>query len=203
MTWFILHSIGIMAYAATGALVALESNYSFIGVFVLGLATSFGGSIIRNLLIGAPITTLWDGSTLAIALGTLTFIVLIPYKWFKHWKTWGLFFDSIGLASFALQGAMSAAAIHVHTGLIFISALFTGLGGGMIRDLFAQRRPLALKEEIHAILTLLCGACVWLGWTQPLQLTITVFTVVSLRMLAIKYQWHWHLPCNLRTHKIT
>ncbi|WP_243450044.1 TRIC cation channel family protein [Neobacillus terrae] len=60
MTWQVLHLIGIIAYAASGAFVALAARYSFIGVYVLGLTTSYGGAIIRNLIIGIPLSRIWD-----------------------------------------------------------------------------------------------------------------------------------------------
>jgi uncharacterized membrane protein YeiH len=202
MSWIVLHIIGIMAYAATGALVALEAEYSFVGVFVLGLVTSFGGAIIRNLIIEAPVSALWDSFTISIVLMTLTLIVLLPIKWIQHWKKWGLFFDSIGLASFALQGALSARHINDSLGLMLLSAMFTGLGGGMIRDLLAGRKPLALKEEIHAVLTLLCGVCIWLNWTNPIQLTLVVFGVVTIRMFAIHFKWRLPLPSSLKNKSI-
>jgi Predicted membrane protein len=189
MSWVVLHLIGIIAYAATGALVALESGYSFIGIFVLGLTTSFGGGIIRNLIIEAPVSDLWEANIIAVVFATLTILVLLPVKWIHHWKRWGLFFDSIGLASFALQGALSAKELHASLGLVLLSALFTGLGGGMIRDLLAGRKPLALKEEIHAVLTLICGLCIWLDWTHPIQLTLVIFSVVTIRILAVQQKW--------------
>lgn len=189
MSWVVLHFIGIIAYAATGALVAIEAGYSFIGVFVLGLTTSFGGGIIRNLIIDAPVSGLWEANIVAVVFATLTIIILLPVKWIHHWRRWGLFFDSIGLASFALQGALSASQLHNSLGLVLLSAIFTGLGGGMIRDLLAGRKPLALKEEIHAVLTLICGFCVWLDWTHPFQLTLVIFGVVTIRMLAIQLKW--------------
>lgn len=184
-----MHFIGIISYAATGALVALESGYSFIGIFLLGLTTSFGGGIIRNLIIDAPVSDLWEANIIAIVFAKLTIIVLLPVKWVHHWKKWGLLFDSIGLASFALQGALSAKQIHTSFGLVLLSALFTGLGGGMIRDLLAGRKPLALKEEIHAVLTLICGFCVWLNWTHPIQLTLVILSVATIRLLAVKHKW--------------
>lgn len=194
MTWTILIIIGITAYAASGALVAIEAEYSFVGVFVLGLTTAFGGGTIRNLLIGAPVSALWDSRTMAIVFATLTLIVLLPLKWTQHWKKWGLFFDSIGLATFALQGALTVKLIDGHLGLMLLAAMFTGLGGGMIRDLLAGKKPLALKEEIHAVLTMFCGVYVWMDWTSPLLLTLAVFIVVTIRMTAINYQFSFPSP---------
>jgi uncharacterized membrane protein YeiH len=199
MSWIVLHFIGIISYAASGAFIAIEAEYSFIGVYALGLTTSFGGALIRNVIIGAPVSELWDHSTILTVLTTLTFIVLLPLKWINHWKRWSLFFDSIGLASFALQGAMSAKEVfYDDLGVMVLASMFTGVGGGMIRDILAARKPLALKEEIHAILTVLCAICIWLGWSTPLQLTLIVIVVVALRMSAIRYQWRLHLPCTLK-----
>ncbi|TCP19315.1 putative membrane protein YeiH [Scopulibacillus darangshiensis] len=194
MSWIVLHIIGIIAYTASGALVAIESKYSFIGIFVLGLTTSFGGAIVRNLIIDAPVSGVWESNTMAIVFVTLTLLVFLPLKWVHHWKRWGLFLDSIGLATFALQGALSAKYAHDHLGLILLSAMFTGLGGGMIRDILAGRKPLALKEEVHAVLTLICGLCTWMGWIHPIQLTLVVFCIVTIRMFAVKFNWKLHLP---------
>jgi uncharacterized membrane protein YeiH len=199
MSWIVLHFIGIISYAASGAFVALEAEYSFVGVYALGLTTAFGGALVRNLIIGVPVSELWDHSIILTVLLTLTFIVLLPLKWIDQWKRWSLFFDSIGLASFALQGAMSAKEVFSNDlGVMVLASMFTGVGGGMIRDIIAARKPLALKEEIHAILTILCAICTWLGWSTPLQLTLIVLVVMALRMSAIRYQWRLHLPCHLK-----
>jgi uncharacterized membrane protein YeiH len=196
VSWMVLHVIGIIAYAASGAFVALAARYSFIGVYVLGLTTSFGGAVIRNLIIGIPLSHLWDRFTILTVLVTLTIIVFLPIKWIRHWKRWGLFFDSIGLASFAIQGALAATKVHDNIGIIILASMFTGVGGGMIRDLLVGRKPLALKEEIHAVLTMLCAVCIWLHWSNPIQLTLIVIIVVTIRMFAIRYNWKFPLPYN-------
>lgn len=38
----------------------MEEEYDILGVIVLGMVTAFGGGIIRNVLIGVPVTTLWS-----------------------------------------------------------------------------------------------------------------------------------------------
>lgn len=193
MSWTVLMIIGIIAYAISGALVAIEADYSFVGVFVLGLVTSFGGAIIRNVLIEVPVSEIWESRTIVIVCVTLTIIVFLPKNWTKHWREWGYFVDSIGLATFALQGALAVQGVTDNIGLMMLAAMFTGLGGGMIRDVLAGNKPLALKEEIHAVLTMICAFYVWMDWTSPLQLTMAVFIVVSIRMLAVKFELRWKL----------
>ncbi|HWO95922.1 MAG TPA: trimeric intracellular cation channel family protein [Bacillus sp. (in: firmicutes)] len=204
MTWSVLHTIGIIAYAASGAFVAMQAKYSFIGIFVLGLTTSYGGAVIRNVVLDIPISDIWDRQSLLIVLITLTTIVFVERKWVHHWKRWGHFFDSIGLASFAIQGGLLAKSLQHDLGIIVIASMFTGVGGGMVRDLLAGSPPLALKEEIHAVLTFLCAICIWSGWSSPIELTTIVVFVVFIRMLSIRYKWRlklhkWKklkLPCN-------
>ncbi|WP_369693609.1 trimeric intracellular cation channel family protein [Lentibacillus sp. CBA3610] len=48
MTWEILNIIGTLAFAISGALVAMQEDYDIVGVLVLGFATAYGGSTIRN-----------------------------------------------------------------------------------------------------------------------------------------------------------
>ncbi|GLC89274.1 trimeric intracellular cation channel family protein [Lysinibacillus piscis] len=197
MSWIVLHFIGIISYAATGAFVALEARFSFIGVYALGFITAFGGGLIRNLIIDVPAIELWEHTTIFTVLITLTIIVLIPLQWIDHWRRWGLFFDSIGLASFALQGAMLASETFSNDlGVMILAALFTGVGGGLMRDVIAGRKPLALKEEIHAILTILCAIAIWFGWRSPFELTLIVLIVIAIRMSAIHYNWRLPLPCH-------
>lgn len=64
MSWIFLHYIGIISYAATGAFIALETRFSFIGVYALGFITAFGGGLIRNVIIGVPATELWEHSAI-------------------------------------------------------------------------------------------------------------------------------------------
>ena len=58
MNWELFSIIGTIAFAVSGAIVAMEEEYDILGVYVLGLVTAFGGGIIRNLLIGKPIVPL-------------------------------------------------------------------------------------------------------------------------------------------------
>ncbi len=60
MAWESLSVIGIIAFAVSGAIVAMEEEYDILGVYILGIVTAFGGGAIRNLLIGVPVSALWE-----------------------------------------------------------------------------------------------------------------------------------------------
>lgn len=109
MAWELLSVIGIIAFAVSGAIVAMEEEYDILGVYILGIVTAFGGGAIRNLLIGVPVSALWEqGAYFQIALLSITIVFLFPKLLLKHWNKWGNLSDAIGLAAFAIQGALYA-----------------------------------------------------------------------------------------------
>ncbi|TYP72529.1 putative membrane protein YeiH [Paenibacillus methanolicus] len=182
--------IGTIAFAVSGAIVAMEEEYDILGVYVLGLVTAFGGGVIRNLLIGVPVTTLWtQGMLLKTAVVAMTIAFILPVRWIQHWRRSEAFFDAIGLSAFAIQGALYATGKHPLSAVI-VAAMLTGIGGGMIRDVLAGRKPLVLRDEIYAVWAMLAGAAVGLGWFEtPIELLALFIVVVAFRMMSVHYKW--------------
>ncbi|MCR8853441.1 hypothetical protein [Lysinibacillus fusiformis] len=75
---------------------------------MLGLTTSYGGSIIRNIVLDILVSNIWERQTLLVVLVTLTTILFVKRSWIHHWNRLGYFFDSIGLVSFGIQGGLLA-----------------------------------------------------------------------------------------------
>ncbi|AZN43829.1 trimeric intracellular cation channel family protein [Paenibacillus albus] len=182
--------IGTIAFAVSGAIVAMEEEYDILGVYVLGLVTAFGGGVIRNLLIGVPIPTIWtQGMLLKTAVIAMTVAFILPVRWLKTWKKSEAFFDAIGLSAFAIQGALYAAGKYPLSA-VMVAAMLTGIGGGMIRDVLAGRKPLVLRDEIYAVWAMAAGAVISLGWFHtPAQLLILFVIVIVFRMLSVHYNW--------------
>ncbi|WP_270182355.1 trimeric intracellular cation channel family protein [Alkalihalobacillus sp. CinArs1] len=192
MTWEILNIIGTIAFAASGALVALEEEFDFLGVIVLGLATAFGGGIIRNLLIGVPVPSIWEQDRLIIvAIATILILFILPASWINYyWEKWGSFFDAIGLAAFAIQGALYAESMGLPFIAAMVAAAMTGTGGGIIRDLLARRKPTVLQKEVYAVWAMMAGLLIGLGYPQGLTPLMILFgMIVFLRMLSLRLGW--------------
>ncbi|MGJ7920968.1 trimeric intracellular cation channel family protein [Neobacillus sp. LXY-4] len=194
MTWEVLSIIGTIAFAASGAYVAMEEEYDILGVYILGIVTAFGGGAIRNLLIGVPVSALWDqGIYFSVALLSITIIFLFPNKLLQHWQRWGNFFDALGLSAFAIQGALYATKMEHPISAVIVAAILTGAGGGIIRDLLAKRKPLVLKDEIYGLWAILAGLVIGLDFAQSgIELYILFFVITSLRILS--YTYNWKLP---------
>lgn len=183
--------IGTVAFALSGAVTAMNEDYDILGIFILGLVTAFGGGVIRNLLIGIPPTSLWSQSfMLNSALISITIILIVPVKWIHTWLKVEVFFDAIGLAAFAVQGAMYAVSTHQPVIAVVFAAMMTGIGGGIVRDVLAGRKPVVFREDLYAIWAITGGLIIGLGWARASsELWIIFAFIVVMRLLSFKYKW--------------
>jgi uncharacterized membrane protein YeiH len=98
-------------------------------------------------------------------------------------------FDLIAVLLFSLSGVVAAMRRGYDAVGVFILALVTGAGGGLIRDgLFLQQGPPALTQNWR-LLPAVFGACVvgWIlhGWIERWQKAIAVFDAVGLGIFSI------------------
>ncbi|NHC41681.1 trimeric intracellular cation channel family protein [Bacillus sp. MM2020_1] len=194
MTWDVLSMIGTIAFAVSGAIVAMEEEYDIFGVYILGIVTAFGGGAIRNLLIGVPVSALWDqGVFFQIAILSITAVFLFPNNLLKHWQKWGNLFDAIGLSSFAIQGAIYAVKMNLPLSAVIVAAVLTGIGGGIIRDLLARRKPMVLRAEIYALWAILIALSIGLKITATSWQLYTLFILVTV-LRVLSYTYDWKLP---------
>ncbi|SFS82768.1 trimeric intracellular cation channel family protein [Marininema halotolerans] len=192
MVWDTLNVIGVIAFAASGALTALEEKYDLFGVWVLGFVTAFGGGVIRNLLIGVPIRSLWEQHALLyIAFGVSTLLFILPASWLLKGKGAWVLFDAIGLSAFSIQGGLTAAEKGLPLIAVATAAILTGIGGGVIRDVLAGRKPLVFRKEIYAAWALLAGVLIQQGvLAHQWQLYLLFLLIVTLRMVSLRFRWH-------------
>jgi uncharacterized membrane protein YeiH len=191
VSWDLLNIIGTIAFAVSGAIAAMEEDYDMLGVYFLALVTAFGGGAVRNVLIDLPISALWgQGEYFVLALISTTVVFILPQLWFNHIKHW-MFFDALGLAAFAIQGAQYAVNMNLPTSAVVVAAVLTGSGGGIIRDVLANRKPLIFRDEIYALWAMIGGLLIAKGiGDTPFELIVLYIAIVTLRMLSVVYKWH-------------
>ena len=194
MAWDVLSIIGTIAFAVSGAIVAMEEEYDLFGVYLLGIVTAFGGGAIRNLLIGVPVSALWEQEMMfQIALFAITAVFLFPQNLLKHWNRWGNFFDAIGLSAFAIQGALFAVQLGLPINATIVAAVLTGSGGGIVRDVLAKRKPLVLRNEIYAVWAVITGLVIGFGIAVN-DIALYVLFVSTTTLRVISYLYKWRLP---------
>jgi uncharacterized membrane protein YeiH len=194
VAWDVLSIIGTIAFAVSGAIVAMEEEYDLFGVYLLGIVTAFGGGAIRNLLIGVPVSALWEQEMMfQIALFAITAVFLFPQNLLKHWNRWGNFFDAIGLSAFAIQGALFAVQLGLPISATIVAAVLTGSGGGIVRDVLAKRKPLVLRNEIYAVWAVITGLVIGFGIAVN-DIALYVLFVSTTALWVISYLYKWRLP---------
>ena len=185
--------IGTIAFAMSGAFVAIEQKMDILGVIILGITTSIGGGIIRDLLLGiVPPLGLVNPIYSVIAI-IVSIIVFIP-KIRKHINLDSKFFvfiDAIGLGVFTVSGCIKALPFDNILFQLFLGVL-TGVGGGVLRDVFATQKPMIFVRHFYALASLI-GALVFMvlqNQSQVIAMIAGVVTIAVLRMLAATFKWH-------------
>ncbi|HEX4248246.1 MAG TPA: trimeric intracellular cation channel family protein [Pseudonocardia sp.] len=194
--FLVLDLLGVAVLACSGALAAIQARLDVFGVVVLGVITSLGGGVIRDVLLGiTPPSTLrqWPYLAVATLVGLGTFLVgpsgplvqrtiLVP--------------DALGLALFVTTGTSTALTADAPTITACFVGAISGIGGGVVRDVLLREIPLVLHREIYALPAVLGAALVACGIraglpSTPVLLTAAVL-IAGFRLLAI---WrHWDAP---------
>lgn len=200
---FLLEMLGTVAFAVSGALVGIEKKMDVFGVITLGMTTAVGGGIVRDVILGrvppmafqTPVYT-----AVAVVVSAVVFLPSVRQLFHKNGRLYDfamLWMDAIGLGVFTVVGFRSA--FTPETGYNVYFAVFlggvTGVGGGIIRDLFAGNTPYIFVKHFYACASL-AGALVCLGsWGlvgETAAMIAGACVTLLLRLLAAHY--HWSLP---------
>ena len=190
--------LATFAWALSGAVVALRKRHDIVGVFVLALLTSMGGSILRDgVFLQRTPPVLTDPVYLPLIL-TATVLVSLFRRSIAHLPVVDRLvgtIDAVGTPAFAVVGLQFALAAAIPLpGVILVGAI-SAVGGGVLRDMIVREVPSILQPgQFFALLALL--ACIaFLALTLALHIdpepagwaTIGLFFVV--RMLTIRFNW--------------
>ena len=108
---FYFELIGAVAFAISGAALAVKKHMDLFGVAMMGMTTAVGGGILRDLLLGiTPPAALRDPLQALVAIAT-SLLVFLVWKRFhpegdhRNWEALLPVADSIGLGIFSVHGA--------------------------------------------------------------------------------------------------
>lgn len=186
--------IGTIAFAAAGALAGIQRRLDVFGVFMLALTTAVGGGIVRDVLTGVtpPTAFVYPTSTIISLLTAIT--ACFAYRWFNKFNHIILICDAIGLGAFTAAGA-NMAFIYEYNRLFLtvMMAVLTGVGGGVIRDIFVGDVPFIFREEVYAVASIVGAVCFF--YTKPLlpengAMYLCFFVTVCIRIVCMKFNIH-------------
>lgn len=206
ITWGIFDSMGTVAFAVSGAMLAIEERMDLFGVSVLALLTAVGGGMVRDMLVGiAPPMALCNITDFMLAVVTALLVSWGCSIWSISDRSKRCirflynFCDTIGLASFTITGLLigkDCAAGNPYV-LPVLLGVITAVGGGILRDLMAQRMPVVLYKGIYATASLAgaVAAVVFYPYIGMLPAVWLCFVlVIGLRFGALCFDWHLFHP---------
>jgi len=188
----ILEIIGTVAFAISGVIAAMQKKMDIFGIMILGLTTAVGGGILRDLLLNITPPAVFTDPLYAITAIVTAFVMLIPHvaKYVSKAEKRLLVMDSIGLSVFTVLG--------VHTGMstgnpflaVFVGVL-TGVGGGVIRDLFTGERPYIFVKHFYACASIIGAIVAAALWNVDVFVAMSVGAIVifALRICAAIFRW--------------
>lgn len=205
--FLVIAVLGTVAFATSGVMAAAQSGMDWLGAVVLAMVVAVGGGTLRDLLLGNfPIAWINDQWPVLVALGTavLGIVVLrfrpsvdptstLPY----------LAADAVGLGAFVVLGS-SIALQHGTSALIaVILGVVTGVGGGVIRDVFTSRTPIIFVGQVYAVAGIM-GAALHvaldaMGARDEIAVWVPMVLIVVLRAMAVRFDLHLPLVKGSRT----
>ena len=156
----ILELVGVAAFAISGTTTAIKKKMDIFGVLFLAMVTAIGGGVIRDVVmnVGVPVFFLhYEYSIVIVVTAALTMLLKGRIKW----KQAVFFFDAVGLAVFAVYAGIKAIELDYNLLSFLFVCVISGVGGGILRDLFASEPPVVLHKEIYATAALLGALALW------------------------------------------
>jgi len=188
--------IGIIAFALSGFLIAVEAKLDILGIFIASFLTAFGGGATRDIIVGRELYAFSNNYASVLVIAVIMIAIYFKMQKLEDIEKHPLFVsaDTLGMVSFAISGAM----IGLESGISFFGvvllSLITAVGGGVMRDILINKVPLILVSEFYGSVALFVGMLIYglgvLSWLNTFTIMIVFVLGICLRWLALSRDWH-------------
>ncbi len=189
-----LDMIGIIVFAASGAIHAIQKKMDIFGIFTLATVTAIGGGVIRDVVINIDLPTFFKKPQYLLFIAITVLLIIFIRGQFK-WQFLFNLFDAIGLAVFTIQAGMTAISLNLNFMTFLFVSLITAVGGGIIRDVMSKEVPMVLREEVYAVASIAGAVLFWFIYPY-LGINVSAYLCIAfifiLRMICVIF--HVNLP---------
>lgn len=198
--YFVMEMVGTVAFSISGTLIGIKKRMDILGIIILGTTTAVGGGILRDIILGIdPPNAFVRPEYLAVAAVT-AIVVFIPAvrnyldQSTEIFEKLLLLMDSVGLGIFTVVGVKAGYMVSGFNNifLLLFVGVITGVGGGVLRDVFAQEPPYIFYKHFYACASV-SGAIFCIVCRKLFGEGIAMFggtaVVVLLRLLAAHFRW--------------
>ncbi len=206
----IINIMGIISFAAAGAMIAIDKETDLFGVIFLSIITCFGGGMLRDMMagqaIGRHIPAFFTDLKMEIIVCVLTafavFMIAFIFKdkYVKEEATVEKInnvLDALGLGVFAAAG--TGAYIALGPFVAIFMGLISSVGGSIIRDVILRDIPFVLRKRVYAVACIIGSAVYYLivdvfmkgARSADVVGTIACMAVIfTIRMCATVFRWN-------------
>lgn len=210
-----LSYIGVIAFAISGAMLAIRSEVDLFGVVFLSVITAFGGGLMRDMILNRyPYPALFEMKyEFLVCIATSLLVFFLAYFFRDAYlrrealmEQINNILDSVGISAFAVTGtqaAMQVMLLNRAEAMPFVAVvmgMISCIGGGLVRDVILGKLPWVLKKRIYAIAALIGGGAYILldawGVASGISAAVGCMIVFALRMCATFFRWD--MPVAIR-----
>ena len=192
MFFQIIDILGTIAFAISGALVAMNKRMDAFGVLIIAFVTAVGGGTLRDVMIGLEPVSWMRNMTFVYVITASAVFAVIFRKRISYLRTSLFLFDTIGIALYTVVGIETGLVAGLHPIICIALGTMTACFGGVIRDMLCNEIPVIFRKEIYAT------ACILGGLTYFLLLQfleernylfiIAGLVVITVRLLTVKFK---------------
>lgn len=190
--FLVLDSIGGLAFALSGATLAIKKRFDIFGVFVLAFVTSVGGSTLRDILIGIAPVEWMRHNTLMIAIVAGAVLAIVFNRMMHRLNYFVYLFDAAGLGLFTIAGIEKGVVLELNTFMCISLGIITATFGGLLRDIITGEKPMLLtRKEIYALASA-AGGCLYflllyLGIPKGITVPVAIVFIFLVRHITHRY----------------
>lgn len=202
--FFAAEIIGTVAFSVAGTLVAIRHELDIFGTVVVGGVTAVGGGCLRDILLGNLPPTMFKVPVYTIVAASVSILIFIIEYLFpaekilasKKYEFIVNIFDALGLAIFVVVGINSANSCGYgdNAFLSVCVGVLTGVGGGVIRDLFVKTVPMILRKQVYALPAIIGGIMYYYMHRAEVNeiicVGVTIVFIMTVRILAAVLKWN-------------
>ena len=193
----VLDLSGTFVFAISGVSAGLRRRFDVFGVLVMSFVAANFGSIARDLLIGAvPPAGIADWRYLAVSVFAGV-VGLYGDPVIDRLRSPVLLFDAAGLAFFSVAGAEKALDFGLNPPMAALLGMFSGIGGGVVRDMLQAQTPTVLHSDLYAVAALAGAMAVVVGRSlhrPEAAALVGAALCFGLRYMSIRRGWRLPKP---------
>lgn len=211
ITFLIIECFACVAWGFYNSMLAMHKKMDVFGIWMIAMTTTFGGGLIRDVILNQGVPHCFTDTDfyiceLTVTATTVICMILVEFpkirkSFFLHENSVLLnVFDAIGLSIFCITGMNdSVSSQDVNFALAIFCGTCTGIGGGMLRDLFLNRTPYVFVKHVYAVPCIIGSALYAVlykvaGMGQLSAILVGIGVIFLLRILATVFKWNLPVP---------